>query len=622
METKEMERQKLDPITFEILSHRLEQILAEAYYVLTRVSGSPITYECGDHQEAIMNSEGETVFFGGGVTHWTPCLGMAVKHMINEYEDNPGIFDGDQFLQNDSYTASVHAMDIQLLAPVFWEGERVAWVGAASHQSDIGSIDPGGFCARAEEIFHEGIQLPGIKVVEKGTIKKDVWAAIKRMVRVPDFQMLDISAKIAVNNVIRERLLNMMSRYGIDTVLEVFKRIMDDSENSVRRELIEIPDGSWKSISYYESHPEPYIKVEATVIKKKDSLKIDFTGSSPPSAGSRNSTIVSTKSHALGAFLLLLCPDIPWSGGAFRPVEIFVPEGSILSANKPAPVSLSCPSGGGTLAMVAVYSALSKMLLCSEKHRKKTWANMSSSSAAPLLSGLNKDGKYFVDLIVEDFASGMGAHPDRDGINSGGNLWAPKSMIANVETIEMLMPIMFLSRKEAIDTGGAGKFRGGVGLETCLIMWDSPSEELIDVHYACGVETRPTAGLSGGYPSSVRRLGYIRNSDVLERFNRGEMVRDFSEINGEWEGGEAIGLFSVGKKDVISYSMNGGGGYGDPIERDPNLVLKDVKERYVSEVSAYDVYGVALLPEKKGVDLDRTEKRRKEIRQERLKVKG
>ncbi|UCG66517.1 MAG: hydantoinase B/oxoprolinase family protein [Deltaproteobacteria bacterium] len=615
-----MEGKELDPVTFEILSHRLEQIVAEAYFSLTRVSGNQIVYECGDHQEAVMNADGDIVYFGGGVTHWTPCLGIAVKHLVREYEENPGIFDGDQFLQNDPYTASVHAMDIQLLAPVFWEGKRVAWVGAASHQSDVGAIDPSGFCVRAEEVFHEGLQFPGIKAVERGVARKDIWESIRRMVRIPDLQMLDISAKIAANNVSKARLLEMIKRYGIDTVLDVFDRVMNYAEEMVRKKLMEIPDGSWKSVSYYEGHPEPYIRVEATVIKEKDSLTIDLTGSSPQSPGSKNSSMVATIAHALGSFLLLLCPDIPWSGGIFRPVKFVLPEGSIVNVKNPAPVSMSCPSGGGQLTAVALYSAISKMLLSSDKHRMKTWANMSSSAGAPTLSGLNKDGSFFIDLIIEDFASGMGAYPDRDGVNTGGNLWTPKAMIANVETIESLMPIMFLYRKENIDTGSPGKFRGGVGLASCMIPWDTPSEQLVDTRQGCGVEVRPTAGLSGGYPSSTRRLGYIRNSDVLERFKRGEMVRDVSEIKGEWEGVPATGISTVGKKDVICDSKNGGGGYGDPIDRDPALVLKDVKEGYVSLEAANDVYGVAIEPERLGLDLRKTEERRKEIIQERLKV--
>ncbi|MDP2726715.1 MAG: hydantoinase B/oxoprolinase family protein, partial [Dehalococcoidia bacterium] len=168
------EYEGLDPITFEVLRHKLDEIIAEAYHTIGRVSGSPVVYEAGDHQEAICTADGELAVFGAGVLHWVASLGAGVKQVIRAYKDNPGFHEDDQFLLNDPYLATVHANDVQLLAPIFWKGELIAWAASASHQTDVGGIDAGSMCVSAQEFFQEGFLTPGIKLVERGVIRKDV----------------------------------------------------------------------------------------------------------------------------------------------------------------------------------------------------------------------------------------------------------------------------------------------------------------------------------------------------------------------------------------------------------------------------------------------------------------
>ena len=277
-----MGKKELDPVTFEILEHRVEELVGEVYYTMTRLSGNPIIYECGDHQEALLDADGETVMIAGGILHWVNSLEMAGKHLLREYEENPGIHDGDQFMFTDCYAACVHSPDVLMLAPVFWEGKRVAWIVSAGHQGDVGGMAPGSMCSSATEVFQEGIQFPGVKIVENGIIRKDIIAAFQAMNRIPNLNMLDIHSKIGANHIGKARLLDMIERYGIDTVLTLFGQIKRYSEEKVRMRLREITDGSWKTITYVESirEEEPYLKVELNLTKENDSLTMDFNGSS------------------------------------------------------------------------------------------------------------------------------------------------------------------------------------------------------------------------------------------------------------------------------------------------------------------------------------------------------
>lgn len=160
---------RLDPITFEVLRHKLDEIVAEAYHTIGMVSGSPVVYEIGDHQEALCTAGGEVVAFGAGVLHWVRSLAAGVSHLVHQYSENPGINEDDQFLLNDTYVAAVHANDVQLLAPIFWKGELIAWAGSASHHTDVGGVDPGSLCVSATDVYQEGFQSPGIKLVEGGS---------------------------------------------------------------------------------------------------------------------------------------------------------------------------------------------------------------------------------------------------------------------------------------------------------------------------------------------------------------------------------------------------------------------------------------------------------------------
>ncbi len=612
----------LDPITFTVLRHRLDEVIAEAYHTIGRVSGSPVVYEAGDHQEAICTPNGDLVVFGAGVLHWTQALGAGVKHIVRTFAETPGFQPDDQFMLSDHYIAPIHGCDVQMLAPVHYEGEIIAWVGSASHQTDIGGIDPGSLCVSAENVFQEGFLTPGLKLVEGGVVRGDVEETFRNMVRAPDLGVLDLRAKVASNNVMKERLVEMVEKYGLSTIRTLFTQLMNYSEDRIRARLRSLPDGTWSSTNYIEGVKDPVLRGKATIVKKDDQLTIDLTGSSPQTMGSENIGPVGARSSAVNPYVAMLCHDLPWNEGLFRPLEFILPEASVVNAQRPAAVSTNTPAGANILIETTAQNAFSKMLLTSDEYRSQACGNLGGSFNIFVLAGEDREGAIFTTLIMDLLAGGQGGHPERDGTNSSANHWCVKNMIANVESTEMLYPILYLWRSEMTDSAGPGRFRGGSGLSDALIAWGA--ESLVDVNLGIGAEQRGSLGLSGGYPGGNTPATLIRGADVPANFFAvGRLPGGPADVDGERVPVPVKGVISFDKHDVLMGVMSGGGGgFGDPIDRDPAAVLRDVIDGYVSTRAARDVYGVVLDDAGEGVLEAETEQLRKNIRNDRIERMG
>ncbi len=611
----------LDPITFGVMRHKLDQIIAEAYHTIGRVSGSTVVYEAGDHQEAILTGTGDLVVFGAGCLHWSKSLNAGVKHILERYGDEPGIQDGDQYLMNDTYIAAVHANDIQVLAPIFADGELIAWAGTASHHNDLGGMDIGSMCVSADNVYQEGFACAGLKIVEGGKVRKDVEDLMFNMTRIPELNILEIRAKIASNNVITMRILEMVERYGADAVKGLFSDLMDYSERRIRARLKEIPDGRWSASNYVEGIRDPWIKVQTTLIKEDDRLTFDFTGSSPQTGGSDNCGPVGTEGGAVVPFITMLCHDIPWNEGLFRTLDFILPEGSLVNPTKPAAVSANVPSGANILVLTAAQSAMSKMLLSTEQWRGESCGNVGASFNVQVVSGLNRDQSFFAHLILDIMAGGMGALNDRDGADTAQNHWSPKGSVANIESTEMLYPLMFLWRREVADSGGPGEFRGGLGVEDAMISYGV--ERVDTVHLSAGHGPRDCLGIAGGYPAPNAAAAYYRGADVHGSFfQHGKVPAGAGDLAGEKEASPVKGVSSLPNPDVfVGVMSSGGGGFGDPLERSLGLVAADLAEGKVSPAMATDVYG-AVLGGDGSPDADASAARRKEIRQERRRKAG
>jgi N-methylhydantoinase B len=613
---------RTDSITFEILSHRLWQIALEGRAALFHISGSPVAYAAGDMAVGILKSDAEAVVVGGGNLNQSGSLRQAAKSLLKRFK-NPElalpINEDDVFFLNDPYMVGSHAPDVCLIEPVFWEGKQVAWTGAVSHHTDTGGVDPGSHGTRATNVFEEGIRFPVVKIIDRGELRSDVLTAFTANTRDPEIVTLDIKGKIGACHVMKERISDVIEAFGVDTILTFFDEYIDYTVEMSRARLKEIPDGTWRIVYYLDAGgrgPNIY-RLHLKLTKKGDRLTADFSESCDQIPNLNiNSTAAGSENNIMTPVFPILFHKSPWTEGIYKVVDLVLREGSICDCKYPAAVSTSMPCGIQFASWAMMTVTMSNMLYTSEKYRNEACAVMGGGFLAPHLVGMSKEGNYYICFLMDALAAGMGALPDKDGCNTSGNITGPYNVIPNVETIEAMYPVLYLNRKEVVDSAGAGKFRGGTALEFQVILWDAAGEADV-LMVGVGAEFRNSLGISGGYPAANSQIAVLRNSNVREVLK--SRVLSFNELEGEEERHGTRDIFKIKDVDVLRISCSGGGGWGDPIERDPELVCEDVVTGYTSIEMAEEAYGVILDPKKLEVNIDKTKECREKIRVERLK---
>ena len=610
-----MPEQRLDPIRFEVLRHRLWSIGAEAASAIKNISGSPIASEAHDFNTSIMSPAGEAVVMGPYVASLAIGQGLVVRTILDKYSDNPGCFPGDMFLCNDPYSGALHQNDVTLVAPVFHAEKLVAWTGATIHQVDVGGSSKGSQAATgAKSIFEEAPVIPPIKIMEKGKLRRDLEEEYLIRSRTRDLNALDLRAKISANLVMAERLVAMAERYGAEMLGEVLTRIVDVTEAKLRARLSELPDGEWKHTAYIDYDGEVYA-IRMKMTKQEDRLILDFTESSRQAPAVINCTYSGLLAGVQAGVLAYLCYDIPMCpAGILRPLKIVSKKGTVVDAAWPAGAA-KATTAGSFVTTTAVSACLAKLLDASDTHYSKLMACWNGASGQQELFGLDQRGQPFGSTILDGMAGGAGARYDRDGIDTGGFVRSLGCAIANVETYEFRYPVLYLYRRQEADTGGPGKFRGGVGVGLAMTPHDVEEIPTCVIH-GCGIEQPASAGIAGGYPGSTTQFNIRRGTSVQEQLKRGEVPVDFNLMDGKLEPKSSEETF-LKKGDVFERVACGGGGFGDAIERDPQMVLADVQNGLVSARSAAEIYGVVLRQDLGGVDDEKTEKRRAAIRAER-----
>ena len=612
-----MENQRLDPIRFEVLRHRLWSISAEAASTIKNISGSPIATEAHDFNTCIMSPRGESVVMGPYVASLAIGQGLTVKNILERYSDNPGFFPGDMFLCNDPYSGALHQNDVTLVAPVFHTEKLVAWTGATIHQVDVGGSSKGSQAATgAKSIFEEAPVIPPIKIIEKGKLRRDLEEEYLIRSRTRDLNALDLRAKISANLVMAERLIALCDRYGVEILGEVLNRIMDVTEAKLRARLRELPNGEWGHTSYIDYDGAVYA-IRVKMSKQDDQLILDFSESSPQAPAVINCTFSGLLAGVQAAVLAYLCYDIPMCpAGILRPLKIVSQKGTVVDAAWPAGAA-KATTAGSFVTTTAVSACLAKMLDASETHCSKLMACWNGASGQQELFGVDQRGQPFGSTMLDGMAGGSGARYDRDGIDTGGFVRSLGCAIANVETYEFRYPLLYLYRRQEPDTGGPGKFRGGAGIGLAMTPHDVEEIPTCVVH-GCGIEQPASAGIGGGYPGGTTQFNIRRHTSVQEQLRRGRIPADFDALDGELEPKSSEETY-LRKGDVFERVACGGGGFGDPLERDPELVLTDVRQGLVSRLCAAEIYGVVLNDEPQAVDSARTEQRRASIRAERAR---
>lgn len=604
----------LDPITHEVIAHRLWSINEEGATTIVHASGSPSTHAT-DYNFGLYTSTGEMAV--SGVFYMIPIFVMqrVVQETIVRFDDD--ISPGDVFVTNDPFVAGVHQSDVQFAAPMFHDGRLVAWTGCMAHLMDVGGMYPGSWCPGATDVFQEGLLLPPARIVSAGVRDHGLWETILANSRLPAMVANDMSAFLSAHRVAHARLAEVCDQYGVEAIVGTMKSMIDRTESRMRALLLELPDGEFEHAAFldHDGIANNIYKVRCKLIKRDDTLTFDFEGSDPAIAGLGNATESTTFGSVGTSILGVFGSALPWNAGLMRPVELKLPANSIVSAEKPMPISAGS-TGSAWQASAATIMCLSKLLGFSEKYRDFVCGPPDGSWLLAQWGGRNQFGESYATMHMDPLGWGGPAFDFRDGVDSGGSLIVVGGGFSDVELTESNQPVLYLWRRQLPDSGGAGRFRGGNGIEVGIALYDTPAET-IATGATMGMVVPITLGVFGGYPGSTCLYEHVSGADWRQQVEAGEMPSSVEALGGDHMFPEAKSTTTLRPDDVMNHIVQNAGGFGDPLERDPERVLADVLDGHVTAHSAERIYGVALAG--RHVDAEASAAKRAELRARRLR---
>ena len=553
----------VDPFQLELFRSCFDTIADDMALTLMRTAHSGIVRDSLDFSTALLDAEGLTLAQGICTPMHMGSFYDAMRKLIGQYADAGRVDPGDVFVFNDPYAAAgQHLPDIYVTTPVFTRGGLRAWTTTVAHHSDVGGIVAGSNALGAEEIFQEGLRLPIVKLMERGEPNRALWDVIALNVRTPDKVVGDLQAQLAACRSGERELLELFDRYGVETVLAHGAHLQDYAERLTRAEIAEIPDGVYEFTDHIDGlghDPEPVV-LHAAVTVAGDGIGIDWTGTSDQIKGGINPTFPFTKASCYTALRSMMASDVPNCHGFTAPITVHAPEGSLVNPRFPAP----CGARGitGYRIIDCLFGALAPAL------PDRVTADTTGGSTLPTIAGY-RDGKAFV--FCETFMGTWGATSAHDGQQGVPHMGANQSNVS-VEAIESDYPIRIHEYGMLADTGGAGRFRGGLGL---VREYEVLCGEAV-LNVRSDKRRYPPHGLFGGRPGAPS-WNYL---------NPGRSDRVLPVLMTEVE--------RLERGDVFRHEMAGGGGYGDPLAREPERVLRDVVEEKVSAEAAERDYGVVV----------------------------
>ncbi len=571
----------LDPVTMALVQNRLDHITKQMGWVMTRTARSPIFNHAHDFSCFLVDRDGVIVAQADGIPIHTGGGGFAARALLKTFGDDMAA--DDAFLLSDPYVAGGnHLPDWVIARPVFRDETLVALSCIRAHQSDIGGGAAGTYNPEAKEIFHEGIRLPPLRLIEQGKTREDLWQLLLINCRTPHYLDGDLRAMLGATRIGAQQVEAYLGELGVDDGLAYMDGILDHADRRLRAAIADLPDGVYRGEDRFDNDCfEPMdIRICATLTVDGDTLTVDFTGSHAQIQGFKNSSFANTYSSVYMALSSFFDPAIPRNEGTYRGVTIIAPEGTIVNPRPPAPMTMSTVFPACEI-IHAVWGALAEAM---PARSCAGWGK----NAFPITSGVGEDGNTFV--IYHWFgASGGGAVDGRDGFPQQGGLNSLCGLrIPNAETFEQLFLVRFVRQELRRDAAGTGKFRGGAG-------GDYAVDILVPVQYAFRGEgySIPTGfGIDGGGDGATGRMMVV-------------------PVDGEPITPPAYGIRHIAPSR-LEMMAPGGGGWGDPLDRDPELVWRDVKDGMVSPSSAFDDYGAVLCDD--GVDLEETIRHRAALR--------
>lgn len=586
----------MDRVTDEIIRAALYAIAREMKVAMMQTAGSPIIHSGGDASAAIFDAKMQLVAQGNDIPTMMGSAVISTKASV-EAIGVENLRPGDVIISNDVYLGGGnHQPDVQLTRPVFFDDEIIAYTMTRGHWVDIGGTVPGSFTAVTWDVHAEGIRIPPVILYRNDKPVEDVFRLIVQNTRDIENRTLDINAQFAGTYVGDKRIVELARKFGPDTVARAMEHALDYSERLMRAQIERIPDGVYEGSDYIEpvqadGWPKDLIPVKVKITVAGDRMIFDYTGTAKQVRGGVNCPFSVTCNSTWFTLKAITDHTIPINQGCYRPVEIICPEGTVLNCTYPASVV-----GGVTETSPRIIDMLLKTLSQAVPHRVVAQSNDAACSA--IFSGLDPDTARAKSLgranvqHIDPHAGGYGARPMRDGVN-GIRVLVGNAGIQSVELIEHLTPLRVESWHLVDDSGGAGRWRGGLTSERVYrVLYDEATLTVIAERGLVAPQGL-FGGLEGGkFASSVTRADGSRH----EIPSKGEYV-------------------VVHKGDVVRVRPAAGGGYGSPLDREPERVLEDVLDGYVSAEAAFDLYGVVLGADGVSVDAAATEARRALLRE-------
>lgn len=635
-----------DPMRYESLHTNLRSIAVEAREMARRISASPGVREVGEMVVALYTPEGDAISLSTGIMVHVHTMSRFIKWMIqNGYEEDPGIRPGDIFANNDAFIGTVHVPDVMDVMPIYYEDELIGWVGAVAHELEVGGITPGGDVYLAQERFTEGLIVSAEKVGENNNLRRDYLNRVERNVRMPIYWILDQKAKVASCLEMREKVTELIDEVGLDYYKRTTREFIEEGRQS---QLSQVQDlmvpGRYRGQTFYghitegkpgilplgeEDNLLYSIPLELDV-SSNGKMHLDFDGTGSWGYHSMNCTPAGMD----GGLFVALTQSMNYEGkvndGAWMATEMNLPEGSW--TNPDSHLAATATSWSLMLPAFGIFQRLISRGFVSRGFKEEAFVGQVNSPMVEMGGQSQYDDKFGMALF-ECAAAGSGALGMKDGIDTGYVGWNPESDMGNIEVWEQGIPMLYLGRSISANSGGAGRNRGGTAFSSMWLVHNTDQLTIATSEHSSRVFDN--AGMCGGYPAPTAHPHFaVRNTNVeqlveeakplphslgsnphktdLEKYVDGDLEHvEGPYINKPFESG-----------DLFAHTYNGGGGYGDPIERDPLDIARDVENGYVTVELASNAHAVVLNYDEEtntcSVDTDATKKRREETRKARL----
>lgn len=552
-----MSMNEIDPILLSVYARTFKSITDEMSMSLQKTARSPILCEAKDFVTGLYDAQGNMLEQTENLPILAFSLAPVCQYLIEYFGDD--IFEGDVIFHNDVFSMGNQNNDVAVYKPIFHQGELVAWSAVKGHQADIGGNVAGGYNPRATEVWQEALRIPPVKVYEKGKLRKDVWDLIFANIRLEIVQH-DMRAQMGACTVGERRLLELMEKYGRDSFEKHKLALFDATRKMMEAEIATIPEGSYsgEGYVYFDGHHEgTKFTIRVTVTVKDRHITFDYSDTDAQTDGFVNGTYTSSASAAILTFLQMVNPDIPHNQGMVEPIEMIIPEGTILNASYPKATTFGnhlCPPNAD-----AIIRALAPVI---PDRVTAGWNNLLAS----LTTGLDEEkGENYVDIGFMGLKGGSGAMNGTDGYDHIGMIDASGGILdQDYEMFEQQTPHLLKKHEYLTDSAGAGQWRGGLGVETEFIIGSEDTQVVI---FGDG-DFEPAFGLFGGKDSTL--------NEIKLTYPDGQVVvpKNKDLITG------------VPKGTVYHQYAGGGGGYGDPSKRDRAILVCEIRNGIISPEAA------------------------------------